>query len=127
MTAADYRDRKREQWLAVRNEVHNQTDIHEDLDIAMHLHNAGYKIVYDTSIKTTAVLRRVNTERGQLWEYLQWWPRTLRLHGQWTWVICWFFGVLLLYVATYILVAVDWCARQTGLRPLPPEIDPENL
>lgn len=110
---------RREQWLRVRDEVHTRTDIHEDLDIAMHLHGAGYRIEYDTTIKTFASLRRVNTQRDQLWEYLLWWPRTLRLHGYWTWVICWFFGAFLLYFSTYILVVADWLARHFGKRPLP--------
>jgi glycosyltransferase involved in cell wall biosynthesis len=94
-------------WQAVRGRVCVRTDIHEDLDLAIHLDQAGYNIAYDTSIKTNAELRRVNTDHDKLWGYLQWWPRTLRIHGVITWPICWFFGAFLLYLATYILVLAN--------------------
>lgn len=98
----------REQWRAVHERVCLRNDVHEDLDIAMHIHDAGYGIVYDTGIKTNAELRRVKTDRHKLWEYLQWWPRTLRVHHKKTWVLCWFVGVLILYWATYILLFADY-------------------
>lgn len=97
----------RSQWQAVRGEVCNRLDIHEDLDIAMHLHQKGYKITYDTNIKTNAELRRVQSNRHELWEYLQWWPRTLRIHSKRLWPVCWFFGAFALYIATFILLLAD--------------------
>lgn len=100
------------QWLAVRGTVCTRTDIHEDLDLAIHLHREHFQIVYDTTIKTRAELRRVQRERHELWQYLQWWPRTLRIHGNHAWFICWFFGAFLLYMATYILVAADMLDRR---------------
>ncbi|HEV7453871.1 MAG TPA: glycosyltransferase family 2 protein [Candidatus Saccharimonadales bacterium] len=109
----------REQWQAVRAQVHLRNDIHEDLDLTMHLHDAGYRITYDRGIITHAHMRRVRADRDQLWEYLQWWPRTLRLHNKWTWPVCWFFGAFLLYGATYMLVAAEWLARRAGKQPLP--------
>lgn len=102
----------REQWQAVRQNVHLRNDIHEDLDLALHVHDAGYNIFYDRTIKTTAHLRRVQTNRDELWGYLLWWPRTLRVHSKWTWVICWFFGAFLLYGMTYLLVIAEWIARR---------------
>lgn len=106
------------QWQTVRSGVHNRTDIHEDLDLAIHAHAAGFNITYDTTIQTYAELRRVNTQRDQLWDYLQWWPRTLQLHGYITWVVAWFFGAFLLYFMTYILVFADWLARKLGRKPI---------
>lgn len=97
-----------EQWLAVAGSVHLRNDIHEDLDIAIHLRGAGYGIVYDRQLKTNAEMRRVNTERGKLWDYLLWWPRTLKIHGIKTWPICWFIGVLMLYLATYVFVVANF-------------------
>lgn len=102
----------REQWRAVRGRVCARTDIHEDLDLAIHLHEAGYGITYDRSIKTTAELRRVQTNRRQLWGYLNWWPRTLRIHHRKTWPVCWFLGVLVLYIAALSLAAIDHLARR---------------
>jgi glycosyltransferase involved in cell wall biosynthesis len=106
------------QWHAVRGSVHLRNDIHEDLDLSMHLHDAGFPIVYDRTIKTFAHLRRVHTDHDQLWEYLHWWPRTLKIHRKWTWPVCWFFGVLCLYIATYGLLVADWLAKRFGRRPL---------
>lgn len=100
------------QWRSVRRDVCLRTDIHEDLDLAMHLHEIGYGITYDTTIKTNAELRRVHTDRSKLWDYLQWWPRTLRIHGRPAWVICWLFGALMLYLATFVLVFVDVISRR---------------
>ncbi|HSX17699.1 MAG TPA: glycosyltransferase family 2 protein [Patescibacteria group bacterium] len=107
------------QWQQVHGTVHLRNDIHEDLDLTIHLHDAGFGITYDRNITTNAHMRRVRTNRDELWEYLQWWPRTLRLHHKWTWPICWFFGAFLLYGATYVLVLAEWLARRTGKQPLP--------
>lgn len=101
-----------EQWRAVRADVCLRNDIHEDLDLAVHLARHGYGITYDTGIRTNAELRRVHADRHQLWSYLQWWPRTLRVHGFILWWVCWFFGAFLLYAATYVLVFVDLLAKR---------------
>lgn len=103
------------QWRTVRDDVCLRNDVHEDLDIAMHIHDSGSRIVYDAGIKVRAELRRVKTDRHQLWGYLQWWPRTLRLHGRKTWPLCWFVGVFLLYQATYILLLADYLKRPLAL------------
>lgn len=93
----------REQWRTVRNQVCGRNGIHEDLDLAIHLHQAGYQVFYDRTFTVPAQLRRVSGSRRELWEYLQWWPRTLRIHGKRTWLICWVFGAALLYVITPLL------------------------
>jgi glycosyltransferase involved in cell wall biosynthesis len=108
----------RVQWQAVRSDVCVRTDIHEDLDLAIHLSRAGFKVHYDTSIKTNAQLKRVRSNRHELWEYLQWWPRTLRVHGRWNWLVCWLLSVLPLYVGAQILVVAEWMAVRFGRRPL---------
>jgi glycosyltransferase involved in cell wall biosynthesis len=100
------------QWRHVRQQVCTRTDIHEDLDLAIHLHDAGYRITYDKSIKVQAELRRVQSERHKLWDYLGWWPRTLRVHGKKNWPICWFVGVYVLFQAAMCLAFIDYLARQ---------------
>lgn len=95
------------QWQVVRSTTCSRTDIHEDLDLAIHLHEQKYKIVYDRTIKTSAELRRVQTDRHKLWSYLQLWPRTLKLHNKKIWPVCWFLGAFVLYWATFILVFAD--------------------
>ncbi|HSW37070.1 MAG TPA: glycosyltransferase family A protein [Candidatus Saccharimonadales bacterium] len=110
---------RKDHWRQVRANIHLRTDIHEDLDLAMHLRANGIGIKYDSSIKTNARMGRVLTNRGQLWSYLQWWPRTLRVHGKWSWPIVWFFGAFLLYGATYILVFTDWLKSRLSNDSLP--------
>jgi len=106
----------RSQWRTVRSSVHTRTDIHEDLDLALHLGEAGYAITYDTSCVVHAELRRVHSNRDNLWEYLHWWPRALRVHGRKTWPLAWFFGVFILYQAALVLVAMDALCRSVGRR-----------
>lgn len=108
----------RVQWQAVRAGVCTRNDIHEDLDLAIHLAGHTYRIAYDASLKVRAELRRVNTERHALREYLEWWPRTLRIHGVKAWPICWFFGVAILYGATYVLWAAEKVSGLFGRAPL---------
>ena len=109
---------RRSHWEKVRASVHVRTDIHEDLDLAYHLREAGIRVVYDKKIKNKAMLRRVRSNRHELWEYLGWWPRTLRIHGSWTWVVCWLIGVLVLYLATPLLGILESLARLAGRKPL---------
>lgn len=108
----------RQQWRAVRGSVCRQTGQHEDLDLAMHLHEAGYQIYYDRSLQVGAQLRRVRSNRQELWAYLQWWPRTLRQHGKKSWAICWLIGCLMLYLITPLLNVSEYLARAAGFKPL---------
>jgi glycosyltransferase involved in cell wall biosynthesis len=108
----------KEQWRTVRGKVCNQTGIHEDLDLAMHLHEAGYHIHYDRQSRIGAQLRRVRSNRHELWEYLQWWPRTLRRHGKRGWWLAWLFGALMLYLLTPLLNLAESVARIWGRTPL---------
>jgi glycosyltransferase involved in cell wall biosynthesis len=102
----------KEQWQAVRATACSRNDIHEDLDLAMHIHQAGYGITYDASIRTNAELRRVQSNHHELWGYLLWWPRTLRIHRKKTWPIAWFFGAFCLYVVSFFLLFIDYIAKQ---------------
>lgn len=108
----------KQQWLAVRKRICPRNDIHEDLDLSIHLHARGFKIYYDRHCRVKANLRRVYSNRHELWGYLLWWPRTLRVHHKKTWVICWFFGVLILYILTIVLVLAERIARLIGRKPL---------
>lgn len=104
----------KEIWENVQSKVCLRTDIHEDLDLAIHTHEAGYQIYYDTKLETNACLRRAQTNRHELWAYLQWWPRTLKIHKRWTWPIVWLFGAFLLYPISLLLPLAEWLARLLG-------------
>ncbi len=105
-------------WREVKEDVCLRNDIHEDLDLAIHLHHLGVPIVYDRRVKVHVQLRRVRSSRHELWEYLQMWPRTLRIHGIKTWPICWLFGDVLLYAITPLFGLAEWSARVVGRTPL---------
>ncbi len=107
-------------WQAVRSQVCMQSDIHEDLDLSMHMSKSGFAVFYDDkNNRVTAKLRRVYDDRRSLWEYLQMWPRTLRMHGRRTWIVCWFFGALMLYLATFLLVGLGLAEDATKALRLP--------
>lgn len=109
----------REQWQAVRGMVCHRTDIHEDIDLAIHLHRLGHGIVYEPRHRVGAKLRRVRSHRNDLWENLQWWPRSLRVHHIKGWVISWAVGVGLVYLCSPIPIMFDRLARFFGRRTLP--------
>jgi glycosyltransferase involved in cell wall biosynthesis len=105
-------------WQEVADDVCTRNDIHEDLDLAIHLHRRGYRIIYDRHTKVHVQLRRVRSSRHELWEYLQMWPRTLRIHGLKTWPVCWLFGDVLLYYLTPLFGITEHLARLAGRKPL---------
>ena len=107
----------KKQWADVKNHICQRNDIHEDLDLSIHLYQRGVPIVYDYALPVGAHLRRVHSNRHELWDYLNWWPRTLRVHGKKTWPLCWLFGVLMLYGLAMFLAAADFIARLFGLKP----------
>jgi glycosyltransferase involved in cell wall biosynthesis len=105
----------RRQWRAVRTHVCNRTRLHEDLDLAIHLHRAGYRIYYDRRFYVPARLGRIDTTRQELWDYLQWWPNTLRRHHKPLWWLAWLFGALLLYALTPLLSIGQSLRRLPGM------------
>ncbi len=97
----------KEMWEAVQNKVCTRTDIHEDVDLAIHVHQLGYKIRYDPSIHVTTMLRRVFQDHDKLWGVLMLWPQTYRVHHNPMWVTGWF-GAALLYILTPLLYPFKW-------------------
>ncbi|MDB5182697.1 MAG: putative glycosyltransferase [Candidatus Saccharibacteria bacterium] len=70
-------------WDDVKNEVHNLPTIHEDMDLAIHLHEHGYKITYQAGLKVGVDSRLLSAKRDTRAKhmiYLKMWPRTLYLH-----------------------------------------------
>jgi glycosyltransferase involved in cell wall biosynthesis len=80
-------------WNQVKDEVCMRPDLHEDLDLSIHLHRHGYQITYDTHAKVGAELRPAYAGPSAVWRYLQMWPRTLAIHRIWSWPICWIVNV----------------------------------
>jgi glycosyltransferase involved in cell wall biosynthesis len=80
----------RHSWQEVKKNVCHRNDIHEDLDLSIHLHHRGYQITYASGIPVGAYVRRVSTEFSKLWDYLLLWPKTLRVHN----LARWYLGLL---------------------------------
>lgn len=86
-------------WQKVRPSVCVRDDIHEDIDIAIHLHELDVPIVYKSSFLVGIKLRRVFQNHKKLWSYLMLWPQTYRVHGNILWVTG-LIGAVLLYALT---------------------------
>lgn len=81
-------------WQTVASEMCMQPDLHEDLDLSIHLHQHGYAVVPDRHTKVGVEFRPAYASPHKVWEYLQLWPRTLRIHNRWQWVLCWPVNIL---------------------------------
>lgn len=83
-------------WQAVRTSVCHRTDIHEDLDLAIHVHRRGYAITYRQSLRVGIAVRRVWLhDWHKLWDNLMLWPTTLRVHKNKKWILGWLGAVSL--------------------------------
>ena len=70
-------------WLAVRDETcADEEDLmHEDLDLAVHVHRAGLKIVYAPRVIAGMSLRRMDDSPSDIVSYLMRFDRTYNHHG----------------------------------------------
>jgi hypothetical protein len=87
-------------WEAVRNEVCEDIEVHEDLDLSIHLHRLGYKIYYHETLKVGVKMRRIFEDSEQLMPNLMLWPQTLRKHGLNSWIFGWV-GAVWLYIISW--------------------------
>ena len=73
----------REAWLAVRDETcADEEDLmHEDLDLAVHVHRAGLTIVYAPNVIAGMSLRRMDDSPSDIVSYLMRFDRTYNHHG----------------------------------------------
>jgi glycosyltransferase involved in cell wall biosynthesis len=77
----------RKAWDEVKAYVCHAPVIHEDIDLAIHLHRQKVRIIYQPSLSVSAVLKRIYSDQDKLWFNLKWWPRTLKRHGKKRWPI----------------------------------------
>lgn len=79
----------REAWEAVRSVTSTRTDIHEDLDLGIHLAQSGFKTEYIASFRVAAMAKRILSDHQDLWPYLAWWPETYSTNHLWTRPLVW--------------------------------------
>jgi glycosyltransferase involved in cell wall biosynthesis len=100
----------RSMWQVLRARTCERTDIHEDLDLAIHAHRSGFQISYHETLQVSGRAARVVSHRDQLLGNLMMWPQTLKSHRIRTWVFGWL-GAVLLYVLSLPMMVV---ARLAG-------------
>jgi glycosyltransferase involved in cell wall biosynthesis len=93
-------------WPKIKNKICVRTDIHEDIDIAVHMHEIGTRIVYKPRFVVGVKLRRVFQDHDKLWGVLMLWPQSLRIHNKWMWPTG-FIGAVLLYVLAPLLYPLE--------------------
>lgn len=104
------------QWQRVRGDVCMRTDIHEDLDLAIHLHRLGYEITYRAGLRVGVIMRRVFADRQALHENMMWWPRSLKAHDNPRWVMGWI-GAHALFFGSYLLWPINLAIKKVRRLP----------
>ena len=68
-------------WQSVKHELCNQSNLHEDFDLAIHLQANGNKVTYDENLQASVSLRRIDTGLVSYVRYTLASPRTYAVHG----------------------------------------------
>ncbi len=95
----------RKVWFAVRGDVCERDDIHEDLDLAIHMHRHAFQITYRSKLVVGVVMRRVLTDFRSLRPRMLMWPNTLKAHSNPKWVFGWLGAYALFIFSPLIIVA----------------------
>lgn len=104
-------------WRRTRSSVCLRTDVHEDLDLGIHLHQQGFDTRYDPGLRVGAVARRITEHRDKLWPYLRMWSYSLRSHGVWLWPV----STLLscgIWLGSYMILVMERLADKLTRRPV---------
>ncbi len=92
---------KREAWRQVVNGLCSARDIHEDVDLAIHLYRRGLKTIYNKKLLAKASGRRYNDSLPNFLNYIGMYRRTYRRHGMHSWAI---YPAMFMWSLGYVLV-----------------------
>lgn len=69
-------------WQVIRNEAHLDPDdeLHEDIDLSIHLHEHKLKVAYSSEMVTGMSARRLDDNPRQYYNYVMRFERTYKLH-----------------------------------------------
>ncbi|HUD08279.1 MAG TPA: glycosyltransferase family 2 protein [Candidatus Saccharimonadales bacterium] len=70
----------RRSWKSVRHKTCSSNDVHEDLDLAIHLKQSGFNIVFDKDLKAAISIRSFNIKLTSFHRYVQMVPDTYKIH-----------------------------------------------
>jgi len=105
-------------WQEVKDQTCRRTDIHEDIDLAIHLQECGYTVDYRKSLIVGVRMRRIHSERTKLWPNLMLWPKTFQVHGNKKWPMA-YIGAIFLYISAMPLRWFEHFTMATTGRPRP--------
>ena len=103
----------REVWEKTKPHVCLRNDIHEDLDLAIHVHERGFPITYHEGVRVAVRMSGAVISPAQHRQYMMLWPNTLRFHHHWTWVFGWL-GAMTLWIITPLEGVVDAASSILG-------------
>ncbi len=72
---------RRDIWREVSPEICDNINIHEDIDLAIHLYKRKFKIIYNKKLLSYASGRRYNDSSRDFFEYLAMYRRSYRRHN----------------------------------------------
>lgn len=68
-------------WQGVRGELCTHPRLHEDMDLAAHLANTKYRVIFDENLRAEVSVRRIDTDMRTFYTYVLANPRTYAFHG----------------------------------------------
>lgn len=96
----------KKQWQVVKTELCDDHDMHEDLDLAIHLNNKNYEIIYKPKLAVSVIMKRAFSDYSELWPNLMWWPKTVKKHHNPRWILG-FLGAVFLYVVSFVVAPIN--------------------
>lgn len=103
------------QWQKVRKNVCLRNDVHEDLDLAIHLHQAGYRITYHANdICVGVYMKRFWSNGQQMHEHMRRWPKSFSIHHYNKWWLGVAGNVFLWFVVGPLILGLEFSARLFG-------------
>jgi glycosyltransferase involved in cell wall biosynthesis len=104
-------------WRDIRDHVcrDEADEMHEDIDLAVHLFERGHKVVYGSKMVAGMSARRIDTPPKDYYHYVRRWDRTYDAHGIDNPVLR---APMVIFSAIYpVLKGVRWSrARREGLK-----------
>ncbi len=109
---------RRSVWISVSDELCKDRDLHEDIDLAVHIYEHGNKIFYSRRFLSGASGRRYNDSPRQFWNYVSMYKRNLAKHSLPIWpvypaIFTWSLGYLLVHPIRSIWYAFyGWSGKE---------------
>lgn len=72
---------RRDLWHAIKHELCDARELHEDMDMAAHLAGSSFKIIFLKDLRAAISVRRIDTNMRSFYKYAVANPRTYGYHG----------------------------------------------